>query len=226
MRQKYMALPSKFYKETNIPIPISTDDLRKSMGEILDCVNMRGNEFIIERKHHPLAVLIPVQKHKALTEITRKFILDKMMLENTRNHQEKTSIEYKLDKASWPRGEWDYEPDYSEWTDEETGYLCYARRNKVGAWCGYVNIRSGHPLFDKPHLETWDLRFFEVYGGITFYAKDSEGQWWVGFDCAHNDDFIPMCPFNKPSSYKNLEYVKEECKKLALQLMRYDTSSS
>lgn len=55
-------------------ISIGTDDMRKRLGEILDCVNLRGDEFVIERKHHPLAVLIPVQKHKTLTALARKFL--------------------------------------------------------------------------------------------------------------------------------------------------------
>jgi antitoxin (DNA-binding transcriptional repressor) of toxin-antitoxin stability system len=65
-------------------ISIGTDDMRKRMGEILDCVNLRGDEFLIERKHHPLAVLIPVQKHKIITQAARKFLLN--MLQNKENN--------------------------------------------------------------------------------------------------------------------------------------------
>jgi prevent-host-death family protein len=56
-------------------IHIGTDDVRKRMGEILDCVNLRGDEFLIERKNKPLAVLIPVQKHDALTKLAKELIL-------------------------------------------------------------------------------------------------------------------------------------------------------
>ncbi|MEN8236475.1 MAG: hypothetical protein ABFQ95_02880 [Pseudomonadota bacterium] len=55
-------------------IHIGTDDVRKRMGEILDCVNLRGDEFLIERKHKPLAVLIPVQKHTAIEKLSRLFL--------------------------------------------------------------------------------------------------------------------------------------------------------
>lgn len=44
-------------------ISLGTDELRKHMGEILDCVNLRGDQYVIERKGKPLALLIPIQKH-------------------------------------------------------------------------------------------------------------------------------------------------------------------
>src|SRR3546814_3084862 len=78
----------EFPRESNTTIPIGTDDMRKRMGEILDCVNLRGDEFIIERKHHPLAVLIPVQKHKALTEMARKLALDLLKHKDSNLSQE------------------------------------------------------------------------------------------------------------------------------------------
>lgn len=64
-------------KDTICPSPvihIGTDDVRKKMGEILDCVNLRGDEFVIERKQKPLAVLVSVQKHAALEKLSRSFL--------------------------------------------------------------------------------------------------------------------------------------------------------
>ncbi len=57
-------------------IDIGTDDVRKKMGEILDCVYLRGDEFIISRKNKPLAVLIPLQKFKLLTLAAKHYLLD------------------------------------------------------------------------------------------------------------------------------------------------------
>lgn len=55
---------------------IGTDDIRTSLGKILDCVNLRGDEFIIERKHQPLAALVPVAKLEALSRFAKSFALD------------------------------------------------------------------------------------------------------------------------------------------------------
>jgi antitoxin (DNA-binding transcriptional repressor) of toxin-antitoxin stability system len=55
---------------------IGTDDMRKSMGEILDCVNLRGDEFIIERKHKPLAALVPIAKLEALSLMAKEVVVD------------------------------------------------------------------------------------------------------------------------------------------------------
>ena len=57
---------------------IGTDDIRKKMGEILDCVNLRGDEFIIERKQKPIAALIPLQKLEAMTKMAKGFVLEQI----------------------------------------------------------------------------------------------------------------------------------------------------
>lgn len=50
------------------------------------------------------------------------------------------------DKSSWPRGEWDDEPDKTQWTDETTGLACLIVRNPMGALCGYVGVPTTHVL--------------------------------------------------------------------------------
>lgn len=54
---------------------IGTDDLRKSLGKILDSVNLCGDEFIIQRKHQPLAALVPIAKFEALEKVAREVVL-------------------------------------------------------------------------------------------------------------------------------------------------------
>lgn len=61
-----------------MPINVGTEMMRKKMGEILDCVYLRGDEYIIKRKNKPLAALIPVSKLIALTEAANSFLLDFM----------------------------------------------------------------------------------------------------------------------------------------------------
>ncbi len=50
--------------------------MRKKLGEILDCVNLSGDEFIIERKHHPIAVLVPFSKLEALTNMAKIYAIE------------------------------------------------------------------------------------------------------------------------------------------------------
>ena len=118
------------------------------------------------------------------------------------------------------KGEWDTEPDEAVWIDGETGYVCEARRSRIGAWYGCVRLPENHILNDdKLQTEDFDL---EVHGGVTFFDKKEDDFYWIGFDCAHEFDILPTFPIIQQRSdlitYKNLDYVKEECKKLAKQL--------
>jgi thiol-disulfide isomerase/thioredoxin len=108
-----------------------------------------------------------------------------------------------MDRAKWPNGEWDNEPDKVEWRDDATGYPCIARRGLSGSWCGYVAVPPGHELHGKDYNDVDVI----VHGGLTYAdvcAEDiergvchkpldgeSDDVWWFGFDCAHCFDFMP-----------------------------------
>jgi len=51
-----------------------------------------------------------------------------------------------VDKTSWPRGEWDLEPDKVFWYDE-TKLPCLIIRGFVGALNGYVGVPIYHPTY-------------------------------------------------------------------------------
>ncbi len=51
-----------------------------------------------------------------------------------------------VDKTSWPRGEWDLEPDKVCWYDE-TKLPCLIIRGPVGALNGYVGVAVYHPAY-------------------------------------------------------------------------------
>ncbi len=131
----------------------------------------------------------------------------------------------------WKKGEWDNEPDFMVWIDTESGYLCQIRRNgALGNLCGYVGIKEGHPSYGKHYFEMPDE--IEVHGGLTYADKantegwliptdETDNTWFFGFDCAHSYDEVPcslMPFFQEYATYKNISYVKNECKKLADQL--------
>lgn len=146
------------------------------------------------------------------------------------------TIEYRtIDKRKWGHGPWQEEPDKVQWKDEVTGLPCLAVRNpRCGHWCGYVGVAEGHPYFGKSYFDC-DV---EVHGGLSFAAfcrpeENLEGSvchvpepgepdhvWWLGFDCAHAFDTLPAFPgvAVPGSSYKSLDYVKDQCARLAQQL--------
>jgi hypothetical protein len=146
-----------------------------------------------------------------------------------------------IDKSAWSDGEWKNEPDKVQWIDAVTGLACLIVRGKFhGALCGYVGVPSSHPLYQKEYGE---VESFVVHGGLTFSNACQEDDkeegvchipepgepdhvWWFGFDCAHGFDYMPaaghfdtgLSGLCSVASYRNVQYVKEQCAELALQL--------
>src|SRR6266404_3071197 len=155
-----------------------------------------------------------------------------------------TWIDPRCDRARWPAGSWDDEPDKAQWQDEATGMACVAKRVPgLGHWCGYVGVTPDHPL----HGKEYDDADVAVHGGLTFAAGCQEGQpaqtvchvpddgepehlWWFGFDCAHCDDYSPSDAqrererpesywrINSRAHYRTFDYVRTQCTNLARQL--------
>ena len=127
------------------------------------------------------------------------------------------------------------EPDKVQYVDEETGYPCLIVRAPNGALCGYVGLSSEHPYYkcDYDSILGESLR---VHGGLTYSEfcneEDAlkgichiprEGEedtvWWLGFDCAHPDDYCPsLVEYGKEGEYRTIEFVQKEIKSLANQL--------
>jgi len=151
-----------------------------------------------------------------------------------------------IDKSTWGEGNWQDEPDKMQWTDKQTGLPCLIVRNGevTGALCGYVGVTKGHWCYGKDY----DNLELNVHGGLTFaggcmkenkehglchIVEPGEDQdvWWLGFDCAHAWDLSPgmranlrglgvpeHCSPDPHEYYRNIGYVKRECRKLARQL--------
>lgn len=123
-------------------------------------------------------------------------------------------------------GEWDREPDELRFTDEETGYECLIMRGIAGQLNGYVVIPKDHPYYGIDLLNNEELNDeLEVHGGVT-YSNFRENEFLIGFDTGHCFDFMPYTELyryifsidDSDDRYKNMEYIKNECKKLAHQL--------
>lgn len=154
-----------------------------------------------------------------------------------------------MNREGWGEGPWDGEPDKLEWRDEATGMPCLIVRSSLGALCGYVGVPPGHPDHGK-HYDNVDST--EVHGGLTYANRCQEGGkichiakpgepedvWWFGFDTAHLGDLVPgmVAAYAKSGmdymkshhgdEYRNLEYVKGEVTRLALQLDKIGKNSS
>ena len=150
-----------------------------------------------------------------------------------------------IDKSSWRDGSWKSEPDKMQWTDNKTKYPCLIKRNPYGALCGYVGVEETHPAFGQGYDDV-DV---DVHGGLTFADRCQEGPiekqpelichipdagesdniWWLGFDCAHANDLMPGYPtysdmmFPLRGVYRNVNFVKNECRRLAAQLKAMET---
>lgn len=96
-----------------------------------------------------------------------------------------------------PDGPWVEEPDKAHWIDPETDMDCLAVRNGMGAWCGYVAVTEGHPLFGiaysscpKDCGEDYCYQHspegkFDVHGGLTFSDFCHEDERGEGYGICH-----------------------------------------
>lgn len=57
-------------------ITVSTMDVRKHVGDILNRVALRGDEYLIERKGKALAVVMPVEKAESVRRAARLHLGD------------------------------------------------------------------------------------------------------------------------------------------------------
>ena len=134
-------------------------------------------------------------------------------------------------------GEWVEECDYNYF--KHNGIECVIKRALFpkkyvdiygydvagGHLCGYCKLPKNHPWGECKDI--WNLEI-NVHGGIT-YEKNKI----IGFDAAHFTDLVPYhrfiieemrkknikCPIIFNGVYRNMEYMKEECKKLADQIV-------
>lgn len=127
-------------------------------------------------------------------------------------------------------GSWCDEPDELTFIDEETGLECRIERDREE---GYLR---GGVFFLGKEDKKMDIfsKNIQVYGGglqpvslvsatcydyINIFLK-----WFISFHCGHDGDLRPFSLSSQMgeditgSTYKDIEFVKAECRKLAKQL--------
>lgn len=125
-----------------------------------------------------------------------------------------------------PAYPWENEPDAVDFVLH--GLPCAIRRGPGGHLCGYVGVPKGHALHGVQYDEelpngTSLMLLVRVHGGLTYSAatvplESKDGHWWFGFDCAHLGDKVPHFGDTRGGTYRTVQYVAQECDKLASQL--------
>ena len=82
---------------------VSTIDVRQRLGDMLNRVALRHDEFIIERKGKALAALVPVERLEQMRRFARRHALDFMEQQQDGELSDKQTTELALEAQRWAR---------------------------------------------------------------------------------------------------------------------------
>ncbi len=84
-------------------VKVSTIDVRQRIGDMLNRVALRHDEFIIERKGRPLAALVPVQRLEQMRRFARRHALDFLEGQRGGTLTDERAMELALEAQRWAR---------------------------------------------------------------------------------------------------------------------------
>jgi prevent-host-death family protein len=82
---------------------VSTIEVRQRIGDMLNRVALRHDEFIIERKGKPLAALVPIERLEQMRRFARRHALDIMERQKGATLTDDQAIELGLEAQRWAR---------------------------------------------------------------------------------------------------------------------------
>jgi prevent-host-death family protein len=82
---------------------VSTHDVRQRIGDLLNRVALRRDEFVIERKGKALAALVPVERLDQMKRFARKQGLEMMAAERGAFLSERQADALALEAQRWAR---------------------------------------------------------------------------------------------------------------------------
>jgi len=82
---------------------VSTIEVRQRIGDMLNRVALRHDEFIIERKGKPLAALVPVERLDQMRRFARRHGLDVMARQKGGALTDDEAMELALEAHRWAR---------------------------------------------------------------------------------------------------------------------------
>jgi len=82
---------------------VSTIEVRQRIGDLLNRVALRHDEFIIERKGKPLAALVPVERLEQIQTFARRHALEFMDRQKPSRLTNSQAMELALEAQQWAR---------------------------------------------------------------------------------------------------------------------------
>jgi prevent-host-death family protein len=82
---------------------VSTMDVRQRIGDMLNRVALRHDEFIIERKGKPLAALVPVERLEQMRRFARRHAREFMDQQQPSPLSDTQASELAADAKRWAR---------------------------------------------------------------------------------------------------------------------------
>ena len=82
---------------------VSTIDVRQRIGDLLNRVALRHDEFIIERKGKALAALVPVERLEQMRRFARRHALDVMERQKSAQFSDEQAMKIALEAQRWAR---------------------------------------------------------------------------------------------------------------------------
>ena len=82
---------------------VSTLDVRQRIGDMLNRVALRHDEFIIERKGKPMAALVPVERLEQIQSFARRHALESMDRQRAGRLTDRQATELALEAQRWAR---------------------------------------------------------------------------------------------------------------------------
>jgi prevent-host-death family protein len=90
-------------EEFQVTDKVSTMDVRQRIGDMLNRVSLRHDEFIIERKGKPLAALVPVERLEQMRRFARRHALEFMEEQQPGTLSESQATELAAEAKRWAR---------------------------------------------------------------------------------------------------------------------------
>ncbi|ARF08601.1 hypothetical protein Catovirus_1_651 [Catovirus CTV1] len=101
----------------------------------------------------------------------------------------------------------------------ECGYKCQLTRNRLGIFCGYVQLPEHHPYYDKDYfdIKNIDLKFELSYGENGKFGFDC-------WNCLSPDETMRLIKSGKVYNGEwDYDKVKEETENMAKQFKKLET---
>jgi len=82
---------------------VSTAAVRQNIGDMLNRVALRGDEFIIERKGKPMAALVSVERLDQLRRVARQGLLEFLEVQKGSTLSDDKAMQLALEAQRWAR---------------------------------------------------------------------------------------------------------------------------